>query len=462
LGATDRQALEAAAIRLTPAEMRRYGAMRPRSAAAAAAPEGGFLGHVPLHWMRDWPVPFPMIVAAAKGARLTDVDGHQLVDFCLGDTGAMFGHAPSAIVAAMACAAETGFCHMLPSADAAAVGASLVARFGLPFWQVAATASDANRFALRVARAVTGRDKVLVFDGCYHGAVDEALVDLVDGRTIVRASVLGADRTNPPSAVAVPFNDVTALTAALASGEIACVMAEPAMTNCSMILPEPGFHDALRALTRRQGTLLLLDETHTISTGPGGYARAFGLEPDILVIGKPIAGGVPASVWGLTAELAARLATVRGESALGHSGIGTTLSGSAMQLACMRACLDELMTAENFAHMAATAAAIAGGIERVLGRLGLPWHVVRLGARLELVASPRPVRDAAEARGAALPAVERYLHLSLLNRGFLLTPFHNMILVSPATSAADGEGLVAAVDAVLATLVGAAISRSEE
>jgi glutamate-1-semialdehyde 2,1-aminomutase len=240
----------------------------------------------------------------------------------------------------------------------------------------------------------------------------------------------------------------------LATGEVACVMAEPAMTNCGMILPASGFLAGLRDLTRRHGTLLLLDETHTISTGLGGYARRLGLEPDILVIGKPIAGGVPASVWGITADVAARLAAVRRETGRsGHSGIGTTLSGSALQLACIRACLEDVMTAENYRHMEAVAAAIEAGLRTALARHGLSWHVVRIGARMELVASPRPVRDAVESRAAAMPRVEQYLHLALLNRGFLLTPFHNMILVSPATSAADGVALVAAFDEVLGRLV---------
>lgn len=447
-----RAALERRAQQLAVAETARYVAQRPCSQAAAEQPAGGFLDHVPLHWMLDWPVPFPMVVASARGARLTDIDGNELVDFCLGDTGAMFGHAPAPVAAALARAAEAGLCYMLPSADAAAVGALLVERFGLPYWQVATTASDANRFALRVARAVTGRDKVLVFDGCYHGAVDDALVDLVDGCTVTRASLLGADRGAALRSIAIPFNDPAALEAVLAGGDIACVMAEPAMTNCGMILPAPGYLATLRALTRRHGTLLLLDETHTISTGLGGYGRVFGLEPDLLVMGKPIAGGVPASVWGMSAAVAARLAGVRRETGGGHSGIGTTLSGSALQLACIRACLEEVMTAANYAHMERVAAAIEAGLSAVLKRHGLAWHVARVGARLELVASPAPVRNAVESRAATLPSVEHYLHLALLNRGFLLTPFHNMILVSPATSDADGAALVATLDAVLGSL----------
>ena len=449
-----RSTLEVRAQALAEAEQARYVRARPTSAAVAATPGEGFLNHVPLHWMLDWPTPFPMIVAAAQGARLTDIDGNTLVDFCLGDTGAMFGHAPAPVVAALARAAQAGFCHMLPSSDAAAVGKLLVERFGLPFWQVATTASDANRFALRVARAITGRGAVLVFDGCYHGAVDDALVDLVDGRTVARASLLGVDHCAPLRSIAVPFNDLAAVEKALAAGDVACVMAEPAMTNCGMILPDEGYLAGLRALTRRYGTLLLLDETHTISTGLGGYSRVFGLEPDILVMGKPIAGGVPASIWGITADVAARLAAVRAAvNGSGHSGIGTTLSGSALHLACIRACLEEVMTAENYRHMLTVAERIDSGLQATLERLSLPWHVARIGARMELVASPKPVRNAVESRAAGMPRVEHYLHLALLNRGFLLTPFHNMILVSPATSMADGAALVAALGEVLGELV---------
>lgn len=350
-------------------------------------------------WMLDWPTPFPMVVDQASGARLVDLDGHQIVDLCLGDTGAMFGHGPAPVLEALKRTASRGLTTMLPSSDATAVGRLLAERFGLPFWQVAATASDANRFAIRVARAVTGRAKVLVFDGCYHGAVDDTLVDLVDGRTVSRRSLLGQAVDLSQTTVSIPFNDEAALAAALAGSEIACVLAEPVMTNCGMILPGPGFHAALRRLTREAGTLLLIDETHTLSSGLGGYTALHGLEPDLFVAGKAVAGGVPTAVWGLSHAVAERLDAVRRARPDGHSGIGTTLSGSALQLACLRACLEEVMTAEAYAAMERQAGRIAGGLAAAIARFGPPWHVARVGARIEVVFAktrcatpPRPAR----------------------------------------------------------------------
>lgn len=444
------------ATRLLAEEKRIYTQRRPTALAAARHQDKGrhkgMLDGVPLHWMLDWPTPFPMVVAEAKGARLTDIDGNALWDFCLGDTGAMYGHAPTAIAQAVETQLAKGLTVMLPSVDCAAVGERLADLFGLPYWQVASTASDANRFAIRVARAVTGRPKVLVFDGCYHGAVDDTLVDREDGRTITRRSLLGQVSDLSATTVSVPFNDIPALEQALAGGDIALVLAEPAMTNCGMILPQAGYHDALRHLTRRAGTLLLIDETHTVSTALGGYARAHGLEPDLFVVGKAIAGGIPASVWGLSADVAERLRTVQRQRPSGHSGIGTTLSGSPLQLACIRACLERIMTPETYERMETMARRIEGGLEAVIARRRLPWHVARLGARLEVVFAPCPVANAAEMRATAQPEIEAYLHLAMLNRGFLLTPFHNMLLVCPEIIPDQADALVAAYDAVLAPL----------
>jgi len=455
--ADDPRGLDAAARRLLGGEAERYAARRPKSAALAARPGPGFLDGVPLHWMRDWPTPFPMVVETAEGATLVDVDGNAVTDFCLGDTGAMFGHAPAPIVRALAARATGGLTTMLPSPDAAVVGPLLAARFGLPHWQVSTSASDANRFALRMARAATGRKKVVVFDGCYHGAVEDALVDLVDGRTVARAGLLGQAVDFTATSVVVPFNDLAALEAALAGGDVACVMAEPVMTNCSMILPAPGFHAALRRMTRRHGTLLLIDETHTLSTGLGGYTGLNGLEPDLLVMGKPIAGGVPTGVWGVSDDVARRVAAARSPDEHGYSGIGTTLSGSALQLACLRACLEEVMTEDAYAAMNARADTIEAGLSAAIAEHALPWHVARVGARLEVVFAEAPLVDADGARAAARPAIERYLHLALLDRGFLLTPFHNMVLVSPATRDAEAAGFARAFADALAVLVAEAL-----
>jgi len=434
------------------AECASYATLHPRSMQLAGHGIAGYYQGVPMHWMRDWSMPYPFVVESARGAVLHDVDGNDYADFCLGDTGSMFGHSPPPVAEAIARQASRGLTYMLPTADTIAVGRLLAERFGLPQWQVATTATDANRFALRVARAITGRPRILVFNGCYHGTVDETFVRLVGGRAVHRPGLLGQAADLTPLARIVEFNDLPALTAELAHGDVACVIAEPVMTNSCMVLPEPGFHAGLRRLTRAAGTLLLIDETHTISTGPGGYTRAHGLEPDLFVIGKPIAGGVPASVWGFTDEVARRLTEVRAATPAGHSGMGTTLSANALAIAAMRATLEHVMTDEAYAHMDALAARLADGLTGIVRNYGLSWHVVRVGARVEFVCAPGPLRNGSEAEAAHAPALEQAIHLALLNRGCLIAPFHNMMLVSPATSAGQVDTLCAAFEGVVASL----------
>jgi glutamate-1-semialdehyde 2,1-aminomutase len=426
-----------------------YTAARPRTQAALAAGAGAYLDDVPMHWMRDWPQPFPMLVARARGARLTDIDGHHLDDFCLGDTGSMFGHSPAPIARAIRAQAGRGLTYMLPTEDALAVGHLLNQRFGPRRWQIATTATDANRFALRVARAVTGRRKVLVFNGCYHGTVDEVMVCLKDGQTIARPGLVGQSADLTDGAVAVEFNDLAAVEAALATGDIAAVLTEPVMTNSCMVLPDPGFHDGLRVLTRRYGALLIIDETHTISSGLGGYTAVQGLEPDIFVLGKPVAGGLPASVWGMSAEVAARFAAYDAARPSGHSGMGTTLSANPLQFAALRACLSDVMTPEAYARMEAGAQALAAGLSQAIAAHAAPWHVARVGARVEFICAPHPLRNGTEAAAAHVPALEAAIHADLLNQGCLIAPFHNMMLVSPVTSRAQIARLIAAFSATL-------------
>jgi glutamate-1-semialdehyde 2,1-aminomutase len=426
------------------AEQAAYVAHHPRSLQRTGHGITGFYDGVPMHWMKDWSMPFPFLVESARGSVLRDIDSNEYADFCLGDTGAMFGHSPAPVAEAVARQASRGFTFMLPTEDAIAVGSLLVERFGLPHWQVATTATDANRFALRVARAVTGRPKILVFNGCYHGTVDETLVRLVDGRAVNRPGLLGQVTNLTQLARVVEFNDLPALGQALAQGDVACVIAEPVMTNSCMVLPDAGFHSELRRLTRATGTLLLIDETHTISTGPGGYTRAHGLEPDLFVLGKPVAGGVPASVWGFTDAVARRLGEVRARTPPGHSGMGTTLSANALSLAAMRATLERVMTPAAYAHMDALADQLAAGLGTTIERRKLPWHVVRVGARVEFICAPGPLRNGTQAEAAHAPALERAVHLALLNRGCLIAPFHNMMLVCPATTAMQVDALCAA------------------
>ncbi len=429
-----------------------YRAARPRSAAALAVGGDAWLGGVPMHWMKDWPQPFAMLVARAKGAWLEDIDGNRLDDFCLGDTGSMFGHSPAPVARALRAQAGHGLTYMLPTEDALAVGALLCERFGDFRWQIATTATDANRFALRVARAVTGRAKVLVFNGCYHGTVDDAMVRLHGGQTEARPGLVGQAADLTKNAVVVEFNDLAALERALAAHDVAAVLCEPVMTNSCMVLPEPGFHAGLRALTRSYGSLLIIDETHTISTGLGGYARTHGLEPDVFVLGKCVAGGLPAAVWGLARELAARFAAYDATRPAGHSGMGTTLSANPLQFAALRATLAEVMTPANYARMEAGAARLEAGLSRAIAAQGAPWHVVRVGARVEFICAPGPLRNGTEAEAAHAPALEAAIHASLLNRGCLIAPFHNMMLVSPATTRAQIDRLIAAFTATLAAL----------
>jgi len=429
-----------------------YAAARPNSRAARAEGAGAWLDGVPMHWMRDWPQPFPMVVARASGAQIEDIDGHVLDDFCLGDTGSMFGHSPAPVAKAIRQQARRGLTTMLPGMDALAVGALLQQRFGPLHWQIATTATDANRFALRVARAVTGRRKVLVFSGCYHGTVDEAMVQLVDGQTVARPGLVGQAADLTQTAVAVEFNDLTAVEEALKTGSIAAVLAEPVMTNACMVLPDPGFHEALRRLASDYGALLILDETHTQSSGLGGYSRRHGLQPDMFVVGKCIAGGIPAAAWGMTAEVAARLHACNETRPAGHSGMGTTLSANPMQFAALRATLAEVMTPKAFARMEEGAARLEAGLARAIARHNAPWHVLRVGARVEFICHPVPLRNGTEAAAAHHPALEAAVHAALLNRGCLIAPFHNMMLVSPVTSGKQIARLIAAFDAVLAEL----------
>ena len=440
--------------RLALREARRFAAARPRTRAALDAGAAPFLNKVPMHWMQDWPMPFPLVVEQAQGARLQDIDGYGIDDFCLGDTGSMFGHSPAPVARAIRRQARRGLTYMLPTEDALAVGHLLTERFGDFRWQIATTATDANRFALRVARAVTGRPKVLVFNGCYHGTVDDCMVTLERGRTVNRPGLVGQVADLSSRAVCVEFNDLAGVEAALAQGDVAAVLTEPVMTNSCMVLPDPDFHAGLRALATRHGALLIVDETHTISSGLGGYARVHGLVPDILVVGKCVAGGMPTAVWGLGPDVAARFAACEAKRAPGHSGMGTTLSGNPMQFACLRATLAEVMTADSYARMEKGAARLAAGLAVVLSKHGAPWHVVRVGARVEFICAPGPLRNGAQAAAAHQPQVEQVLHTMLLNRGCLIAPFHNMMLVSPATKKRQIDSLIAAFDESLTEMFG--------
>jgi glutamate-1-semialdehyde aminotransferase len=441
--------------RLTAAESDRFIAEHPRSWELYERARTVMPGGVPMSWMAKWPGPFPLFVAEASGAHFRDVDGHEYVDLCLGDTGAMTGHSPPPTVEVVRRQAGHGITAMLPTEDSVAVATELGRRFGLPLWQFTLSATDANRHAIRYARHVTGRHKLVVHDFCYHGSVDEAFATLDDaGRTVARRGNIGAPVDPAETTIVVEFNDVDGLERALATGEVAAVLCEPALTNVGIVLPEPGYHDALRELTRRHGALLIVDETHTLSAGPGGYTRAHGLQPDLLTMGKAIAGGIPAGAFGMTQDLADRITARVDLEDIDVGGIGGTLAGNALSLAAMRVTLTEVLTDEAYARMLPLGDRWADGVDAGIARYGLPWHCNRLGARGEYTFTPYAPRTGAEAHAAGDFALEQYLHLFALNRGILLTPFHNMALMSPATTDADVDRHTAVFDEALAALTG--------
>ena len=422
---------------LTEREQKRFVAERPKSAALFERARKSLLGGVPMHWMAKWAGAFPPFVREARGSEFFDVDGHRYIDLCLGDTGAMTGHSPSATVTAVEQQARRGISLMLPSEDALVVGEELQKRFGLPYWQFALTATDANRFSIRLARQITGRPKILVFNWCYHGTVDETFITLKDGVAQARRGNIGPPVDPTVTTRVIEFNDLDALQSALRHEDVACVLAEPAMTNVGMVLPEPGYHQALREITRKHGTLLIIDETHTICAGPGGYTRAESLEPDFLVFGKPIAGGVPGAAYGFTDEVAQCILAKHNLEDCDTGGIGGTLAGNALSLAAMRATLENILTAKNFEKMMPLAVRFNDGVAAEIKKHGLPWNVQRLGARAEYTFCERAPLNGGESAAAADFEMERFLHLYALNRGVLLTPFHNMALMCPETTAAD-------------------------
>jgi glutamate-1-semialdehyde 2,1-aminomutase len=435
-------------------EVAQFEAVHPRSKALFERAGRSLLGGVPMSWMAKWAGPYPLFVEEATGAHFRCVDGHDYVDFCLGDTGAMTGHSPEEAVAGIAAQLVRGITTMLPAEVAIEVSEELARRFGLAFWQFTLTATDANRFALRLARQVTGRPYVLVFDHCYHGSVDESFATLRDG-------IVGPSDGNIGPAVdprlttrVVQWNDVAALEAALAPRDVAAVLAEPVMTNVGIVHPEPGYHDALPRATRETGTLLIIDETHTICAGPGGYTRAAGLDPDFLTIGKAIGSGIPAGTYGFSEAVADRIRAANTDlEVIDVGGVGGTLAGNALSLAAIRATLADVLTEESFARMIPLGERWAAGVQATIDELGLPWHVSRLGCRAEYLFRTELPRNGAEAAREVDFELGQYMHLHALNRGILLTPFHNMALMSPATTASDVDRHTAAFRQAARSLV---------
>jgi glutamate-1-semialdehyde 2,1-aminomutase len=418
-------------------ELARFREDRPRSLAQRERSRASLLSGVPMNWMTRWVGDFPIVVETASGATLRDVDGHDYVDFCLGDTGAMTGHAPEPAVTAIARQAARGITAMLPGEDAPWVGEDLQRRFGLPYWQLTLSATDANRFVVRLCRQITGRSKVLVHNHCYHGSVDETVVTLEDGRVVPRHGNIGPPVDPALTTRVVEINDLAALERELAHGDVACVLVEPALTNIGIVLPDPGYHDALLELTRRFGTLLVIDETHTLCAGYGGYTRAYGLEPDIVTMGKAIASGVPTGAYGFTEAVAERVLDQTIWDAADVGGVGGTLAGNLLSVAATRATLEHVLTEEAFERMIRLGQRFEEGVVAAIEEHGLDWHATRIGCRVEYLFCPERPRTGLEAYEAFDTGLDAFMHLYMLNRGILITPFHMMALMCPATTEQD-------------------------
>jgi glutamate-1-semialdehyde 2,1-aminomutase len=414
-------------------EREEFARRNPRSRALHDQARSSLLAGVPMAWMAMWAGGFPPYLDRASGATIVDVDGHEYADFCLGDTGAMAGHSPEPTMRAIA--GIEGITTMLPTEDAAWVGSELARRFGVPYWQFSLTATDANRWMIRMCRQVTGRDRIGVFSWCYHGSVDESFVRLDEqGLAQAREGLVGPAVDPTETTRVAEFNDIASVRSILEHADVACLLMEPALTNIGIVLPEPGFLAEVRNLCDEHGTLLIIDETHTLSAGPGGCTAAWGLKPDAVTLGKSIGGGVPIGGYGVTAELAGRIVAQEDADYEDTGGIGGTLAGNALSLAAARATLGEVLTDEAFGRMIALRERFAAGVEAAIAEHGRPWSVVSLGARCEYRYSAEPPRTGAESAAAGDPALDEYLHLYLMNRGVLITPFHNMALMCPATT----------------------------
>lgn len=440
---------------LTDFEQKRFLEKHPKSGEMFAAAKKVMPGGVPMSWMAKWPGAYPVFVESAQGARFIDVDKNVYIDFCLGDTGSMTGHSPEPTVKAIRDQVGKGLTAMLPTEDAVAVSTELVKRFGLPLWQFTVSATDANRHVIRYSRHITGKKKIIVIDRCYHGSVDETFATLdSNGNTIAREGNIGAPVPLEETTRVVEFNNLSSMEEALAHGDVAAILMEPAMTNVGIVLPDDGYLHSVGELAKQNGALWIIDETHTISVGPGGMTGALALKPDFLTIGKAIAGGIPTGTFGMTREVAAAISTRIALDQIDTGGIGGTLAGNALSLAAMRATLTEVLTPKAFEAMIALGTRWSDGVQAAIDELDLPWHCNRLGARGEYVFQSKAPRTGREAADAGDFELEQYIHLRLLNDGFLLTPFHNMALMSPATTSADVDAHTQAFRKMCADLVG--------
>jgi glutamate-1-semialdehyde 2,1-aminomutase len=434
-------------------EDERFLKLHPKSGQMFKDGQVNMPGGVPMSWMAKWPGAYPIFISQAKGASFSDVDGNTYIDFCLGDTGSMTGHSPDATVLAIREQAGRGITSMLPTADAAIVSGELARRFGLPLWQFTVSATDANRHVIRYSRLITGRSKIVVIDRCYHGSVDETFATLdSQGNTVAREGNIGKPVALDQTTRVVEFNDIAGMEKALAHGDVAAILMEPAMTNVGIVLPQAGYLEAVVALAKKHGVILIIDETHTISVGPGGMTADRGLKPDFLTIGKAIGGGIPTGTFGMTTEIAEKIKSMVELEIIDTGGVGGTLAGNALSLASMRATLTQVLTQKNFDHMIQLGTRWADGVDAAIAEFDLPWSCNRLGARAEYIFGQTPPVTGADANNAGDFELEQYIHLRMLNDGFLITPFHNMALMCPETTTADVDAHTKAFKAMCADL----------
>ena len=436
-------------------ELELFEKMHPKSGEIFERAKGSLLQGVPMNWMVKWAGSYPVCVATAKGAKFTDVDGNEYLDLCLGDTGSMVGHAPDAAVKAITEYVKQGTTFMLPTEDAAWNGEELQRRFGMKYWQFATSATDANRFVLRLARQVTKKPMIIAYNWCYHGTVDEtvAIIDEHTGKTIAKPGNLGPQCDPAITTRMIEWNDIPALEAALKIGDVACVLAEPVMTNCGIVHPDPGYHDALRALTKKYGALLIIDETHTICTGIGGCTKEYNLKPDMVVIGKTIASGIPAAAYGFTEELGNLIVKEIPKEVCDIGGIGGTLAANALTMHAVKATLSEVLTEDFYARNIPLAKRFNEGIQSVISEFNLPWNTTQLGCRTEYWFRKEPAKNGGEAEAAVDFQLDQYMHLASLNRGILMTPFHNMALICPSTTVADIDRHTAVFREIVANIL---------
>lgn len=411
------------------------------------------LYNAPMNWMQQWPLDFPVTVERGEKHKITDVDGNEYIDFCLGYSAAFPGHGIGEVGKALSGTMEGGMVYTMPSALDAEAGALLKERFGQDYWGFALSATDANRFIIKLCREITGRQKILVFNGCYHGTVEETFAMGEDGKTRTREGNIGIGVDTAKTTTAIEFNDLNALEAELRKEEYACLMMEPVMTNCGIIHPAAGYLETAKALCGKYGTVFIIDEAHTITGDFRGYARKHNLGPDVLILGKCIGGGFPAGAYGVSENIKKRIDAIIRVEYSDTSGIGGTMTGSVMAMAGIKAALTYALTEENYIKAGFNTEMIAEGIRRIIDDNGLCWSVVTLGARFDVWFMEKPGRNAAEAFECHDADLYEYIFTALINRGYIMSPYWNILgSVSPYISEAECRAFLKTFEEIIRSI----------